>query len=152
MWQLRMQEAHPNKPWVVYEPNVPEMAHLGRGSWNVEVFYGGKCFCVVKLWACGSCALSEFRNLNPAVMPDEDSFMDWLKTQPFNEIDGWEHQIFIFLPNPNISKYYPNFAAFMLKHCTVISSFPNHAHDGHLLSLYQLDLTKYVPAPHPTVS
>ena len=147
MWSVKKKEGDDTSLFVIKESVLPGFAEAGeRRSWHTMVMKGHHSFCEVILWACGSCALSEFRGINSTIMrtkEDADTFIQFLKTGPFNSIDGWAHKIFVFVPGQRwgIGGDGSEGWKYFLTQCKAISSFKNHAHGGHLLTLFQLDVS-----------
>lgn len=139
MWDLKRDEN--GALLVVREKTLQAFASMDRHGYHATILCDGRKVCCVKLWSHGSCALSEFYDWNLHNMKDSAGFIEWLKTQPFKSIDSWDHVIFTLLPGSNKNNY-EEMKKFLSTYCTVISSFPNHAHGGHTLKLFQLDLSK----------
>ena len=93
--------------------------------------------CNVDLWSHSSCALNTLHNFNSFVHFDGKAFIAWLKTQPFRGIHGWDAMLFTIVPMPE-----GTIESFCEEFCQPIHEFINHAHGGHKLTLYLLDLTK----------
>lgn len=93
--------------------------------------------CNVDLWSHSSCALNTLHNFNGCAPFDGDAFIAWLKTQPFRENHGWDAVLFTIVPRPGSTT-----ESFCKEFCQPIHEFVNHAHGGHKLTLYLLDLTK----------
>lgn len=94
--------------------------------------------CNVDLWTHSSCALNTLHNFNSYVSFDGKAFIAWLKTQPFRGIHGWDAMLFTIVPMPGGTT-----ELFCKEFCQPIHEFINHAHGGHTLTLYMLDLTKH---------
>lgn len=93
--------------------------------------------CNVDLWSHSSCALNTLHNFNSYAPFDGKAFVSWLKTQPFRGIHGWDAMLFTIVPMPGGTT-----EPFCKEFCQPIHTFINHAHGGHELTLYLLDLTK----------
>lgn len=93
--------------------------------------------CNVDLWSHSSCALNTLHNFKNYGSFDGDAFIAWLKTQPFRENHGWDAVLFTIVPTPESTT-----ESFCKRFCQPIHTFINHAHGGHKLTLYLLDLTK----------